>query len=189
MRRGLHHMEGNGACLSDFLKIQKNICLEKCKVDEKIVPTFGHILKFLRFYFQFESRKIRFNSLQRTCFFFHFLDFFHSLPCQYNTKDQILFDTKEIHERKKSVYQSVNIHKLLQPTPFSRVRKEPRARRPTPDAATTPLRSRRKDDNSRDESPASSSGQQNPDRNRSSVSANTNNRKIEYGEGLRGEEW
>lgn len=64
-------------------------------------------------------------------FFFHFLDFFHSLPCQYNTKDQILFDTKEIHERKKSVYQSVNIHKLLQPTPFSRVRKEPRARRPT----------------------------------------------------------
>lgn len=79
MRRGLHHMEGNGACLSDFLKIQKNICLEKCKVDEKIVPTFGHILKFLRFYFQFESRKIRFNSLQRTCFFSIFLIFF--TPC------------------------------------------------------------------------------------------------------------
>lgn len=101
MRRGLHHMEGNGACLSDFLKIQKNICLEKCKVDEKIVPTFGHILEFLWFYFQFESRKIRFNSLQRKSFFPIFLDFFHSLPCQHNTKDQILFDTKEIHEIKK----------------------------------------------------------------------------------------
>lgn len=40
-------MESNGACLSDFLEIQKNICFEICKVDEKIVPAFHHISKFL----------------------------------------------------------------------------------------------------------------------------------------------
>lgn len=184
MRRGLHHMEGNGACLSDFLKIQKNICLEKCKVDEKIVPTFGHILKFLRFYFQFESRKIRFNSLQRTCFFSIFLIFF--TPCLVS----IILKTRYCSIRKR--YTKEKKVFTSQSTSTSSCNPRPSAasgRNREPDAATTPLRSRRKDDNSRDESPASSSGQQNPDRNRSSVSANTNNRKIEYGEGLRGEEW